>query len=455
MPVSSKSIAIFLKDFSTGVWILSYPSCTVEHMFEGDRNRDRTPQMPAGLFEEAPGPVAAAYLKTMDVAAMSGHDLILLAKAANRMISHYQALLYQSIAAVTEVIREEVEDDLETAHEAAGLELRAAMRWTRRAADIELDTAHELFSRLPAVGQALTAGEIDLKRARVITYGTSHLEIEQANTVADTVLEQAPGLTTGQLAARVRKLCIAIQPDEAKQRYETALEQRRLVKEANTDGTTNLMLFNVSPKKAEEAFNRVNHLAQSLHVKGETRTIDQLRADVALDLLRGRSSYKMTGRGTVTVHTDLKTLVELADEPGELAGYGPVIADIARQIAEAQTDAEWRYRVTNEATGQPLHVGTTSKRRHNTTQKRAVELRDLTCVFPGCRMPATSCDIDHIKTWVDTHRTSATDSAPGCRHDHVGRHKFGWTYHRLPNGDYLWTSPLGHTHTTSGRSPPK
>jgi hypothetical protein len=29
----------------------------------------------------------------------------------------------------------------------------------------------------------------------------------------------------------------------------------------------------------------------------------------------------------------------------------------------------------------------------------------------------------------------------------------GWTYRRLPNGDILWTSPLGTTYTPSGRSP--
>ncbi len=410
---------------------------------------------PEDLFDLEPGPKLAAFLSVVDPGELSGHDQITVLQAFQKLASHYQGRIYETINALTDVILVEVEDDLETAHEAAGFELRAAMRWTRRGADIELDTAHELFGRLPQVGQALAAGSVDLKRARVISYGTAHLTVDQARTVAESVLEEAPRLTTGQLAARVRKLCLSVAPDEAKKKYETALEERRLVKEANPDGTTNLTLYNVSPVKAEEAFNRVNHLARSLHVKGETRTLDQLRADVCLDLLRGKSSYKMTGRGTVTVHTDLKTLMELAEEPGELAGYGPVVADIARQVAESQTDAEWRYRITDPTTGQPMHVGATTKRRHNTAQKRAVELRDLTCPFPGCRMPSNACDIDHMKTWAETQRTSVQDSAPPCRHDHVGRHKFGWTYHRLPNGDYQWTSPLGHTHTTTGRSPPQ
>lgn len=34
------------------------------------------------------------------------------------------------------------------------------------------------------------------------------------------------------------------------------------------------------------------------------------------------------------------------------------------------------------------------------------------------------------------------------------RHRTGWTYERLPNGDYLCTSPLGGHYTISGTDPP-
>jgi hypothetical protein len=69
-------------------------------------------------------------------------------------------------------------------------------------------------------------------------------------------------------------------------------------------------------------------------------------------------------------------------------------------------------------------------------------------------MPATECDLDHIKPWGETGKTSVVDLAPGCRHDHVVRHRSGWKYKRLPGGDYLWISPLGHRYTKSGRPPP-
>jgi hypothetical protein len=204
----------------------------------------------------------------------------------------------------------------------------------------------------------------------------------------------------------------------------------------------------------------INRIARSLHVAGETRTMDQLRADIAVDLLCGNPTYSGTKAGKVDIHVDLETLARLNDHPGELAGYGPVIADIARQVAENSDNGEWRFRVTaspggeDNGTGLPVHMGTT-RRRPNTEQQRHVELRDLTCVSPGCRMPATECDLDHTTPYAHLPVTSIAGLAPLCRSDHVKRHKFDWTYLPLPGGDYLWTSRLGHTYTTSGRPPPK
>jgi Domain of unknown function (DUF222) len=405
---------------------------------------------PAGLFDREPGPELAAYMSVIDPTELSGHDQVRVLQAHQKLASHFAAKVYEDIGALTDVMVD-FDGDAETGMEATALELRAALRLTRRMAGIEIEFADNLKHRLPAVGVALGSGMIDPRRARVLVNGTLHLSETQARKVVEKVMDRAGELTTGELAARVRKLCLAIEPEEAKQRYETAIEQRRLAQEATLEGTANITLFDVSPDRAAQAFSRINKIAKTLHVSGETRTMDQLRADIALDLLTGTHRSKTSG--TVNIHVDLDTLAQLNQQPGDLAGYGPVVADIARQVTEQQQSSEWRFRVNDPDTGLPVHTGTT-RRRPNAEQKRHVELRDLTCVFPGCRMPATDCDIDHVETWVETGRTTTKYLAPGCRHDHVGRHKYGWTYRPLPGGDYIWTSRLGHTYTTSGRPPP-
>ena len=150
--------------------------------------------------------------------------------------------------------------------------------------------------------------------------------------------------------------------------------------------------------------------------------------------------------------TDLATLVGLAEAPGELGGYGPVIADIARQVTRRQFCSPWWWTVTHPDTGMPIATGTT-KRRPTTSQRDVVETRDRTCVHPGCRMPSTDCDLDHTIAWAETKTTDVDNLAPLCRYHHRIKHQHHWTYQPQPNGDYQFTSRLGHTYTTTGQPP--
>ncbi|MDR9450708.1 MAG: hypothetical protein RI637_05755, partial [Acidimicrobiia bacterium] len=265
-------------------------------------------------------------------------------------------------------------------------------------------------------------------------------------------LERAPELTTGQLTALLRKLGIEADPEDSKYRYQTAVEERRVVLESGIDGTAHLFLLDLPPDRAARIRDRIDAAARRLRTKTETRTMDQLRADVALDLLDPEAGQRSrSGRGALVMTVDLATLAGLADFSGDLGGYGPVIADVARQVAETSQHDEWRFLLT-DSEGRPLHVGLT-RRRPTSTQRRLVETLYPTCVFPGCRVPASRCDLDHITPWAESGRTSVAELAPGCRHDHVLRHRAGWTYCRNGDGDHEWTSPLGHRYVKQARSP--
>jgi len=135
-----------------------------------------------------------------------------------------------------------------------------------------------------------------------------------------------------------------------------------------------------------------------------------------------------------------------------LGGYGPVIADIPRRVADESPDAEWRWTITDRDTRTPIGGGTT-RRRPSTRERREVEGRDRRCVFPGCRMPAADCDFDHREPFAEGGPTSVENGAPACRFDHGCKQKHRWTYRPLPGGDYEWTTRLGHRYTTSGRPP--
>jgi hypothetical protein len=429
-----------------------------------DQDRQVGNGIPRGLDDMEPGPVLGAFLSSIDVHALSGYDQIVVLRAHQRMASHYQAKSYEDMTAVTDTMISLLDDvpSYESA-EAAEAEIRVALRLTRRAAENELSFALGLHGRLPQVFDSLMVGLIDVRRARTIERHTLDLPLATARTITHRVLSDAPQLTTGQLSARLERLRMEVQPEEARQRLEHAVAERRVVIEPTTEGTAHLRALHLPPEKAAAIMRRLNRHARSLKHDGETRTMDQLRTDTLIDTLITDTTGTGSGdvgatrdrgvrdRGVVDIHVGLDTLTALNDHPGELAGYGPVIADIARQVAQDQLNAQWTYTVTNPD-GLPVATGTT-RRRPTATQHRRVTARNHTCVFPGCRMPARDCDIDHTTAWQDGGPTNVNNLAPLCPYDHRIKHSAGWTYRHLPGSTMQWTTALGHIYVVRNRPP--
>jgi hypothetical protein len=421
--------------------------------------KQTTPLVPRDPKREAreldqvpPGVPLAVMVDQRNVDTLSGHEQVAVLRAHQRQTSHHQAQVYRAMAAIATTMEDEFDDETSQIH-AATAETRAALRLTRRAAETELHMALELARRVPQVLDALEAGLIDNRRARAIVHGVTHLDDDTAHRVVDAVIDDAPRLTTGQLTARLRKLAITVDPHQAEKRYHHAVEQRAIRTQATEAGTTNLYATDLAPDQAARVMAHLNHAARTLRNQGDPRSMDQLRADVFIGLLQGTHTRCGGKPGGVNLTTDLETLTRLAEHPGELAGYGPVIADIARQITEHQHQSQWTYTITDPDTGMLIDAGTT-RRRPNAAQRRWVKARDQVCVFPGCRMPAVDCDLDHIEPHTHDGPTSTENLAPACRHDHTTHTTLGWTYHRLPNGDYQWTTKLGWTQTTTGKPPP-
>ncbi|HWL50582.1 MAG TPA: DUF222 domain-containing protein, partial [Acidimicrobiia bacterium] len=396
---------------------------------------------------------------------LSDYDRVEVLKARARQVAHDQAGLLGDMVGILESEIRIAGDVFEfgDVHDLAAAEIGIALSWTRRASERQLDFASTLLSEYPAVWDLLETGQIDLPRARVIVETTLHLEPEVRGQVVEQVLGKASGQTTGQLAARIRRLAITVDPDQAKKGYEQGVEERRLGLDANPDGTANLCGYQVPADRSQTAMRRINRAAHQLKATGDPRSLDQIRADLFLDLLNGqplpqgegKASGQGRNRGVVDIHVELSTLLGLDDQPGEIPGWGPVIADVARQVIEEQFGTEWRYTIT-DPNGNLISNGTTrkrpDKRRPTAAQKRQVQAETPECVWPTCRFDSIQCDIDHNLPWADHGPTIEENLAPLCRHHHVIRHN-GWTITQIQPGVYTITSPLGHTYTTQPRAP--
>jgi hypothetical protein len=397
--------------------------------------------LPDDLESLPPGPGLALVVMTTDRSRVSAYDLVRLLQAENRLISALQAGLYETITEISSAFDDEDGD-------AAAAEIAAALHLTRSASEHEHALAMRL-RRYPQVRAALASGSIDLRRVRVLLDSIRGIDPSIAGEVFDRVIDDAPDLTTGQLRARVNKLCLELEPRAMAGRYRAGIEQRRIVLQTNPDTTANLCGFDLPADLAAAAAQRIDWLARRAKSKHDSRTLDQIRADVYIDLLTGRG-HTGSAPAAVDIVVGMETLAGESEEPGHIPGFGPVIAEVARKAVARQTDCKWEFTVTDQ--GRAVATGTIS-RRPTTAMKRWIRARHSTCVWPGCRMPARWSDLDHRIPWSQGGSTTLRNLAPLCDKHHSLLDK-GWSYEATPDGGHMFTSPLGHTYP-SGPDPPR
>ena len=118
--------------------------------------------------------------------------------------------------------------------------------------------------------------------------------------------------------------------------------------------------------EATAAFTAIDALAGNAAADGDARTVDQRRADAFADVFTSILDRQATPDGTplptrhgqrvaLQVSVAATTLLGLDDAPGHLGSYGPIPAQVARELAQ---DATWRRVLTDPATGQVCAVGT-------------------------------------------------------------------------------------------------
>jgi hypothetical protein len=85
-------------------------------------------------------------------------------------------------------------------------------------------------------------------------------------------------------------------------------------------------------------------------------------------------------------------------------------------------------RIITGPDGLPLDVGR-AQRTASAAIRRAVELRDGTCVFAGCDAPPEWC-VHHLVHWAHGGPTSCENGALLCERHHTSCHEGGFTVRR-------------------------
>jgi len=322
------------------------------------------------------------------------------------------------------------------------LEVAPVLQVSAAHAKARMALATILVERLPATLAAFRAGRIDRFRAEKIADATENLTLEEAHQVEELVMDVAETRTGQQLAYALNKAALTVNREAAEQRRQERAKTRRVDHYPVDDGA-GVLAIHGPIERTQIADTRIDTFARRLKAAGaaDGRTMDQIRADVALDLLAGKNFDQVKIHVWLTLPAT--TALGVDDKPGYLAGYGTVTAQQALELA-GREDATWQRILTEPATGRVLDVG---RRRYQPPAglKDHTAANIPTCTGPGCTRPAHLCDIDHA-TPFPAGPTNDENLHPACRTHHRAKTHGGWQV-RKDRTEIIWTSPRGFRFT--------
>jgi Domain of unknown function (DUF222) len=148
------------------------------------------------------------------------------------------------------------------------------------------------------------------------------------------------------------------------------------------------------------------------------------------------------------VTADLSTLTADVTSTGGQAGAAFGLLDTGEpggwEISPLTTQvlscgAEVIPMLLDDETGRPLDVGRTQYP-FTAVQRRAIEVRDQHCTYPGCTAKPAWCDTHHLLQFSRGGRTAEANGALVCGWHHRFVHAHGWIG-RLVDGHVLWRAP--------------
>ena len=183
---------------------------------------------------------------------------------------------------------------------------------------------------------------------------------------------------------------------------------------------------------------------------GDPRCRDQIMADTLVERLTGQAT-------AADVNTELQIVMPV-DAPldtgntaaAELECYGPLPADLARDILTTSKGRLWWRRLYAAPVGGPIVGGDPPHRHFDGFLKKLIKLRDRRCRDPYCDAPIRH--IDHIQRFSDGGLTIYPNGHGTCERGNYAREMPGCNIDAASSGldgqhhTIKITTPTGHTY---------
>jgi hypothetical protein len=290
---------------------------------------------------------ALCLLAGVDIDELDGAGLVGFAAAWTRVANHAAAQVATAVARYRQRIGH---GELLSPAVLTAAEFGVALRLGSGGADRLVATSTALAARLPATFAALHRGELSWAKATVIAERTAVLTAEDARRVEELVLPHAADRTPTRHAEAVRRAVTRVDPASAAERRRRAERDIALIRTHVGDGMGELFA-RMRSEDLDTVWTGADAWARRAKAAGDARTLDELRVAA---LVRWARSFLSHGDGAgcdttcdstaqpptrhgrpvnVRVVWDLRSLLGLADEPGELADSGATVcADTIREL---------------------------------------------------------------------------------------------------------------------------
>ncbi len=318
-----------------------------------------------------------------------------------------------------------------------------------------LALAKIVVSELPHTWAAWRAGRITEWTATLIARETACLSREDRTTLDATVAGDPARLET----LGLREVVAACQAEAARLDVASVLKRRR---RAEADRHVSLRpapdsmtwLSALLPVKDGVAvLAALTKAAGTARAAGDPRRKGQVMADTLVDSVLGEREGTSAGAGVAVnlVMTD-DMLFGDSDQPAHADGYGPIPAELAREIvvgACSRHEKVWLRRLyTHPVTGELVTMDARSRLFRNSLA-RFIRLRDRVCRTPWCDAPVRHTD--HPIPDRAGGPTSLLNSQGLCEACNYAKEAPGWQARPSPGrgGHQVeTTTPTGHIHRT-------
>jgi hypothetical protein len=409
----------------------------------------------AELLRVKPGYITLGELIKINPLALSSSGRIDYLSALDRQESWMCALKQEALVAIAGEYSDEDGGIFGCVDDEEREDVATALRLSPTSAQSRIDVARVLVGHLPNTISALSTGEISVAHATVIARETATairngLSEESIFRVEQTALAHAEFHTPGQVASKVKTTIAKLAPEEFEEVADRARDARRVSCYPEADGMATVIAI-LPAEDAQTVMKSIEAFILKRNSEDAPEwsilSADMKRADalayIASQALSSLADEVQPHRRpiTISVAIDLPTLMGLAENPGQLAGYGAIPASVARRLA---ADGNWQRFISDPRTGNLLDFG----REKYTPPQELIDYllaRDRICRFPGCRRTGQSSDIDHAQSWETGGETNPANLGLLCRRHHRMKTHGGWSLESNPDGSCLWKSPQGKT----------